>query len=143
MRTSSTVPKTVVRERVPSRRWSRAPCRPAVGDTTRVPHLHSRDAASGPGGADVVPRGLWSVAGTRSGEGAVARRWRMPARTEAERTRELLVLHQRRRRFPWASSYGIMTVRTVPHTHAPKTALRRGEHSAILGRHAQRFRELK
>ncbi len=31
----------------------------------------------------------------------------------------------------------------MPHTHAPKNALRRREHSAILERHAQRFRELK
>jgi hypothetical protein len=31
----------------------------------------------------------------------------------------------------------------MPRTHAPKNALRRLEHSAILERHAQRFRELK
>jgi len=31
----------------------------------------------------------------------------------------------------------------MPRTHAPKNALRRLEHSAILERHAQRFRKLK
>ena len=93
----------------------------------------TREAASGSGGAGVAPRGLWLVAGTRSGGGAVGERWRNPARTEAERTRG-----------PLSNPYGTLTVSTaMPRTRAANSEARRPQSSAVLERQARRFLESK
>src|SRR6516164_5063811 len=91
MRTISTGPKMVFRERVLSRRWvyrtSPAACwRRNAGPTSPSPR-----AADEPGGASAAPRGPWSAAATQSGgAGVLGQEW-TPTKPPAGRIRGPLV----------------------------------------------------
>ena len=113
------------------------------GVATQAPHLHCRDAASGPGGAGVGPRGLWPAAGTRSGGEGVGGRWRMPARTPAERTQQRRVWYRQGNKLRLPCSYGNITVRTMSRVSVSKSGVRPDARNAPLERHTQRFLELR
>src|SRR5881409_913389 len=137
MRTSSTVPKTVVRIWCSDGGESRVPRRLAVRVAKQPPHLHCRDAANALGGGAAGPRGLWPAAGIRSGGEEVGGRWRMPARPPAARTQPTQVSYQQRNRLLSPYSYGNITVRTMSRIPVPKSGIRPVERNASLQRHTQ------